>query len=439
LGTYNTPGFAEGVAVAGRIAYVADYDAGLQVINTTNPRQPTLLGTYDTPDHASEVVVTGDHAYIADSNALEVLEVQRNRCRQFEARAVAQSLTIFSAAGSASLVRATLTCTGSVPTGTEIAYYLSPDNGAHWEAVTAGVEHVFTNVGSQLRWRAVLTTSDSVKTPTLTSLAITYAAQLPAPGLVSPNDGVTTNDNTPTFQWTAVSGANNYLLQVDRVVSFDSVSLHNYTVAGGSTSYTPAFALADGTWYWRVGANDSEGDLGFFAAPRSLRIDAFPPTWDQSPTDRMVEFGSGFRYDVNASDAVGIDHYWLNDTHFSVDGNGVITNASILPVGVYWLEVRAYDSFTYCTATFEVTMQDTQSPVWSQSPVNRIVEYGSGFRYDVNASDISGIDHYWVNGSTFVVDSAGVITNATALPVSIYWVELRAYDPYGHWCTATSR
>lgn len=49
-----------------------------------------------------------------------------------------------------------------------------PDNGSHWEQVTPGSEHSFTNTGNQLKWKAVLTTTNSSKTPTISSLSISY-------------------------------------------------------------------------------------------------------------------------------------------------------------------------------------------------------------------------------------------------------------------------
>ncbi len=437
IGWYDTLGHAYKVWVAGRQAYVADYDQGLAVVNVTDPRHLTFLGGLNIAGSlARGVVVAGDHAYLADeSYGLVVAEVQRNRCRQCEALAIAQSVTVFTATGSASLARATLTCTQSLPSSTTIAYYLSPDAGAHWEAVTAGVEHVFINVGHQLKWRAVLITADTLQTPTLTSLAITYKTCLDAPILISPGDGVGTNDNKPTLQWTPLTGAANYLLQVDTVITFNSGSLRNVTVPGGTTSYTPILSLADGTWYWRVAAIDSAGDLGYWCTYRTLLIDTAEPTWDQTPTDLAVEFGSGFRYDLNASDVSGIDHYSVNDTsHFAIDGVGLITNKTALSVGVYGLEVRAYDPYTnYCTAKVKITVHDSQGPTWVIIPSDQLLIYGQALKYQLQAWDLSGIDHWSINDTVhFAISSAGLITNASKLAVGHYGLTVTAYDPYSN-------
>ena len=122
-----------------------------------------------------------------------------------------------------------------------------------------------------------------MKTPTLASLTVAYETRLNAPSLTAPGDGATAN-GTPTFQWTAVTGAASYLLQLDTAASFNSPNLRNVTVLGGTTSYTPTSPLADGSWYWRVAANDSGGELGAFTPARTLHIDTSTTTTTTTTT-----------------------------------------------------------------------------------------------------------------------------------------------------------
>jgi hypothetical protein len=56
-GSYDTPGVAYGAAVAGDHAFVADESFGLQVIDISDPTNPTLAGSYDTPGFADGVAV----------------------------------------------------------------------------------------------------------------------------------------------------------------------------------------------------------------------------------------------------------------------------------------------------------------------------------------------------------------------------------------------
>ena len=66
LGTIDTPGDANDVVVVGDLAYVADNQAGLRIIDISNPEEPTEVGFFDTPGTALHVAISGDYAYVAD-------------------------------------------------------------------------------------------------------------------------------------------------------------------------------------------------------------------------------------------------------------------------------------------------------------------------------------------------------------------------------------
>jgi len=72
--TAALPGIVRTVAVAGGYAYVAAGDAGLRVIDVSDPSTPVEVGFYDTPDEARGVAVAGGYAYIADLG-LRVVDV----------------------------------------------------------------------------------------------------------------------------------------------------------------------------------------------------------------------------------------------------------------------------------------------------------------------------------------------------------------------------
>jgi len=64
------------VAVWGNYAYVADFDAGLQVVDISNPASPAIVGSVDTPDYALDVAVAGTYAYVADyASGLQVVDI----------------------------------------------------------------------------------------------------------------------------------------------------------------------------------------------------------------------------------------------------------------------------------------------------------------------------------------------------------------------------
>ncbi len=106
---------------------------------------------------------------------------------------------------------------------------------------------------------------------------------------------------------------------------------------------------------------DPEPSHGTWGSEES---DIIAPSWDETPSNQIVDFGTPFSYDVNASDASGIASYWVNDTdNFAIDSNGIITNVKSLVVGTYGLKVRAYDPYGhYCSASIKITVDLPTTP-----------------------------------------------------------------------------
>ncbi|UZO74948.1 DUF4347 domain-containing protein [Microcystis aeruginosa str. Chao 1910] len=79
VGNYDTSGYAYDVQVVGNYAYVADGDSGLQIIDISNPTNPTLKGNYDTTSSfhwAYDVQVVGNYAYVADGDSgLQIIDI----------------------------------------------------------------------------------------------------------------------------------------------------------------------------------------------------------------------------------------------------------------------------------------------------------------------------------------------------------------------------
>jgi hypothetical protein len=78
VGSYDSPGFANSVAVAGGYAYVVAEGAGLRVVRVTKPASPTEVGSYEALDagHISDLTLAGNYAYVATGEAgLRVLDI----------------------------------------------------------------------------------------------------------------------------------------------------------------------------------------------------------------------------------------------------------------------------------------------------------------------------------------------------------------------------
>lgn len=78
-GSCDTPGRV--VFVAGLYAYVTDPNSGLQIINITDPNNPSLTGVcdltgvYGTPYYVSDVCVSGSYAYVAGDHVLRIINI----------------------------------------------------------------------------------------------------------------------------------------------------------------------------------------------------------------------------------------------------------------------------------------------------------------------------------------------------------------------------
>jgi len=97
---------------------------------------------------------------------------------------------------------------------------------------------------------------------------------------------------------------------------------------------------------------------------------------------------------------------------------GIVKNST----GHLWFEIKT----------------DVAPPNWIEIPTDQVVELGSRFSYQVSAFDESGIDHYWISDTeNFEIDNTGLIVDKDFLELGAYEFEVRAYDPYDHYCSAT--
>lgn len=77
LGSYGTPGLARDVTVVDNVAYVANEDSGLHILNVSDPTEPLFIGNYATSDITLGVTVVGRRAYVADGNSgLQILDIR---------------------------------------------------------------------------------------------------------------------------------------------------------------------------------------------------------------------------------------------------------------------------------------------------------------------------------------------------------------------------
>ncbi|MFX1272840.1 MAG: nitrous oxide reductase family maturation protein NosD [Promethearchaeota archaeon] len=93
-------------------------------------------------------------------------------------------------------------------------------------------------------------------------------------------------------------------------------------------------------------------------------VDTTPPEWITPPADETIEQGDRVMIVIEAFDLYGISTYWINDTdHFSIDADGTLLDTEVLPLGIYPVEVRAYDpSMNFIFTEIVITVEDTIIP-----------------------------------------------------------------------------
>lgn len=171
----------------------------------------------------------------------------------------------------------TVTLTGAAPSGGAVVSLSSANPAVATVPASVAVPAGATSASLTINTTAVSANTSVNLTATYNSLnrsatlTVTSAStgSLPAPTLSSPaNDARFSDDQTITFDWSDVTGAASYTLQIDDADTFSSlVRSQNTTQSRYSTSSLPSRRL-----WWRVRANDASGNPGAWSSVRRLEV-----------------------------------------------------------------------------------------------------------------------------------------------------------------------
>jgi len=150
----------------------------------------------------------------------------------------------------------------------------------------------FSNANFRLRLDATTSLGD-LKVDSLAA-KVYYTPNTPptTPTLLSPTDASLFSDNTPLLGWNSATDAEgnslNYGFEIGSSYDFSSIVLTGGT-AGTAFQVADANALADGTYYWRVRANDGFAS-GAWSTGRSFTVDATAPAVPTliAPSDNAI-------------------------------------------------------------------------------------------------------------------------------------------------------
>jgi parallel beta-helix repeat protein len=132
--------------------------------------------------------------------------------------------------------------------------------------------------------------------------------------------------------------------------------------------------------------------------------DRTSPIWTVLPSDQQIELGTRLDYPVMATDSLGIQSYWLNDTaNFQIDSTGRITDKEVLALGTFGLEIRAYDPYdNFCSALIQVTVRDTVKPIVIEPSDITFVEREAAPDIVWEVDDLSPVDFEVFRDETLV-------------------------------------
>ncbi|MEM2878942.1 MAG: Ig-like domain-containing protein, partial [Candidatus Hadarchaeales archaeon] len=190
----------------------------------------------------------------------------------------------------------------------------------------------------------------------------------------SPEDGISTPDNTPTFSWTAVSDISSpvtYHLQVDNDPDFSSPEIDLTGIL--ENTYTPATGLPEENYSWKVRAVDNAGNEGSWSSVWTFQIDTGPPPVPEmlSPAGTVIDNTPTFiwgavtdpslpvRYDLQVDNDPGFTSPEISVTYLT---NTEYTHYMPLYEEIYYWRVRARDGVgnaSQWSTPWEITVDGT--------------------------------------------------------------------------------
>jgi parallel beta-helix repeat protein len=100
-------------------------------------------------------------------------------------------------------------------------------------------------------------------------------------------------------------------------------------------------------------------------------VDTMAPTWTLAPEDQTLEYNEALSYQLQATDGSGIASWAVNDTtNFAISGSGLLTNATFLEPGVYYVEITVTDVYSHSVSvTLMITVNEPVPPPFDPTMV----------------------------------------------------------------------
>ena len=170
------------------IAVIADRSDGIEIINISDPLNPEEITSYsDNYNNSWGCAITSRFIYVADArDGLQVIQYREHLFNQYEETSIAQSLEIDKTI--ATITNATIMVNAEVPSDTSIQIFLSNNNGNNWDSVINNTFHSFGDIGSELIWKIIISTSNDLVSPKIFNVMLNYSATNTPPIILNQNE-----------------------------------------------------------------------------------------------------------------------------------------------------------------------------------------------------------------------------------------------------------
>jgi uncharacterized repeat protein (TIGR01451 family)/CSLREA domain-containing protein len=257
------------------------------------------------------------------------------------------------------------------------------------------------------------------------------------PVLSGPAAGALTNDTTPDLSWKAANFGYRYQVQVSSNSAFTTIK------ADGTVQellYSPATALADGLYYWRVRAVNSVNVNSSWSAARTFTVDTAPPAVPNlsTPVDKAKATSGSINFVWLPATSANRYHLELGtDDQFSqkVDiGTGETASTSLLmnrPLGqgTYYWHIQARDAagnWGSWSATRSFTLNNLLTPATGAN----LISPTAGLRPTFTWTRLTGATSYTVEVARDADFQNKVYTSIT-LPITASSHVATQLLPYG--------
>ncbi len=283
------------------------------------------------------------------------------------------------------------------------------------------------------------------------------------PGL--PSTTSPTNDQTPTWTWTASTDSGVGLGDPTYSVQWSQSSSFASGISSGTTNsnnFTHVSNLSDGTWYFRVRASDDIDNTSAWSASGEVIVDSGAPTVPGTPSTGSASTNDDtptWTWTASTDSGVGLDNpayevQWSQDGDFisgissNTSNSADFTHGSSLPEGNWYFRVRAVDDVgnqsgwsgngaVYVdtdapsapgTPSTTPTPTSDRTPTWTWTPSS-----DSGFGFGPEPYNIAwSQDSNFIAGVTTQTHDSESFTHSSNLSDGTWYFRVNAEDDAGN-------